>query len=163
VSRSRSVIHLGIADVTRMFADLDYSHPDVRKDVFRWGEWLGKELSLAGIRFDAIKHYSEEFLKSFIRHLDQTVGPNWFFVGEYWRDDLEVLSDFIRRFDNRLSLFDVPLVSNMERISRARHGDLRDVFKGTLALHKPANAVTFVQNHDTVSRHGVLCSNLRTC
>jgi alpha-amylase len=134
----------------RMFADVDYSNPEVRADVFRWGEWIGKELKLSGIRFDAIKHYSEDFLRDFIRHLDRTVGKNWFLVGEYWRDDLDVLAGYIERMGNRLSLFDVGLVGNLARISSARKPDLRTVFKGTLALHHPTNAVTFVQNHDTV-------------
>ena len=35
-----------------MFADLDYSHPEVRDDIKRWGEWIGKELKIKGIRFD---------------------------------------------------------------------------------------------------------------
>jgi alpha-amylase len=140
-----------------MFADVDYSNPEVREDVFRWGEWIGKELPLSGIRFDAVKHYSEDFLRDFIRHLDRTVGRNWFLVGEYWRDDLDVLAGYIKRMGNRISLFDVTLVSNLARISMARKPDLRTVFKDTLALHCPRNAVTFVQNHDTVSQHPHLC------
>jgi hypothetical protein len=34
----------------------DYAHPEVKHDVMEWGLWLGDELSLKGIRFDAIKH-----------------------------------------------------------------------------------------------------------
>ena len=41
-----------------MFADLDYSHQEVVDDVKNWGVWLGKELTIKGIRFDAIKHVS---------------------------------------------------------------------------------------------------------
>lgn len=136
-----------------MFADVDYSNREVREDVFRWGEWIGKELLLSGIRFDAVKHYSEDFLRDFIHHLDRTVGKNWFLVGEYWRDDLDVLAGYIKRMGSRISLFDVTLVSNLARVSMARKPDLRTVFKDTLALHYPRNSVTFVQNHDTVSQH----------
>ena len=134
-----------------MFANVDYSNPEVRADVFRWGEWIGKELGISGLRLDAVKHYSEGFLRDFIRHLDKTVGRNWFLVGEYWRDDLHTLARYLKRMEYRLSLFDVPLVSNLARISMAVKPDLRTVFHGTLALHHPRNAVTFVQNHDTVS------------
>jgi alpha-amylase len=133
-----------------MFADMDYSNLEVRDDVFRWGEWIGKELKLSGIRFDAVKHYSEDFLRDFIKHLDKTVGKDWFLVGEYWRDDLDILAGYIKRMGNRLSLFDVGLVGNLARLSMARKPDLRTVFQDTLALHCPHNAVTFVQNHDTV-------------
>ncbi len=65
-----------------MFADLDYMNPEVRDDVKRWGEWIGKEARIKGIRFDAVKHFSENFLKEFIQHLDRTVGEGWFLVGE---------------------------------------------------------------------------------
>lgn len=65
-----------------MFADLDYAHPEVQDDVKRWGEWMGKEIKIKGIRFDAVKHFSEDFLKDFVQHLDQTCGEGWFLVGE---------------------------------------------------------------------------------
>lgn len=65
-----------------MFADLDYTNAEVKQDVKRWGEWIGKEVRIKGIRFDAVKHFSEDFLRDFIQHLDQTVGKGWFLVGE---------------------------------------------------------------------------------
>lgn len=65
-----------------MFADLDYTNAKVKEDVKNWGEWIGKELGIKGIRFDAVKHFSEDFLREFIQHLDQTVGEGWFLVGE---------------------------------------------------------------------------------
>lgn len=39
-----------------MGADLDHSHPEVRKDILDWGVWIVKELDAAGFRFDAVKH-----------------------------------------------------------------------------------------------------------
>jgi len=65
-----------------MFADLDYSHPEVETDVLNWGKWLSKELPLKGIRFDAVKHFSEDFLRKFITAMDEEHGTGWFFVGE---------------------------------------------------------------------------------
>ena len=124
-----------------MFADVDYSQPDVRADVFSWGDWLGKEVKLSGMRFDAIKHYSEDFLRSFVRHLDETFGKDFFFVGEYWTTEFGVLAPYITRMDGRMSLFDVQLVYNLSFASKARRCDLRRVFDGTLAKHLPRNAV----------------------
>ena len=131
--------------------DVDYSRPEVREDVLHWGEWIAKELgpSLRGMRFDAIKHYSERFLRSFVEHLDQTVGKDWFFVGEYWDSRLNVLSSVIEIFKKRISLFDVQLVYNFSASSKAKHCDLRTMFGGTLVNKYPSNAVTFVANHDT--------------
>lgn len=60
-----------------MFADLDFNHPEVAEDVKNWGVYVAKELKLKGIRFDAIKHYSEQFLSDFIHHLDENTGQGW--------------------------------------------------------------------------------------
>jgi alpha-amylase len=131
-----------------MFSDVDFSQPEVKEDVCRWGEWIGNELNLAGMRLDAIKHYSADFLKEFITHLDRTVGSNWFIVGEYWKDDFKVLNRYIERLNNRISLFDVTLVNNFSRISLLEEmGDLRDIFDGSLALNRPQNAVVSAMRH----------------
>jgi alpha-amylase len=120
---------------------VDYSQQDVRADVLNWGEWLGKEVKLSGIRLDAIKHYSEDFLRTFIRHLDETVGKDWFFVGEYWTTEFGILAPYIARMGGRMSLFDVQLVYSLSNASKARRIDLRRIFDGTLAKHLPRNAV----------------------
>ena len=65
-----------------MFADVDYTQPDVKDDVKRWVEWIGKETGIKGMRLDAIKHYSSDFLKELVLHMDRTVGRDWFLVGE---------------------------------------------------------------------------------
>jgi alpha-amylase len=134
-----------------MLADIDFSQPDVREDVFHWGRWIAKELGpgLKGIRFDAIKHYSQRFLRGLVEHLDNTVGKDWFFVAEYWDSDIKVLADVVEIFNRRISLFDVQLVYNFSASSKARQCDLSTMFHGTLAKHYPGNTVTFVQNHDT--------------
>ena len=124
-----------------MFADVDYSQPDVRADVLRWGEWIGKEVKLSGMRLDAIKHYSEDFLRTFINHLNETVGRGWFFVGEYWTAEFGILAPYLARMGGQMSLFDVQLVYNLSHASKARRIDLRRIFDGTLAKHIPKNAV----------------------
>lgn len=154
-----------------MCANIDHSHPDVRRDLFHWVEWLGSQLKLSGLRIDAIKHYSASFLREFMGHIDKTIGRDWFIVGEYWSADSKVLSAYIEYMNNRLSLFDVSLVESFSKISRGIEPDMRRIFDGSLAVIKPANAVvssslvpfrpkaddnlchkTFVVNHDTV-RH----------
>ncbi|KAK7225332.1 hypothetical protein V2G26_013335 [Clonostachys chloroleuca] len=131
--------------------DIDHSHPEVRKDLFHWVEWLSSQLRLGGLRLDAIKHFSASFLRDFVRHIDQNVnnGTDWFIVGEYWRADAKVLSAYIEYMNHRMSLFDVPLLTNFYNVSRGILTDVRQVFHGSLAAVKPKNAVTFVVNHDT--------------
>lgn len=127
-----------------MGSDLDYSHPEVVADVINWGKWLAQELprgSLRGIRFDAVKHYSEEFLRTFIREMDAAYGEGWFFVGEFWKDSLEDMKNYLNRMNHKFSLFDAPLVYNFSEISRGNSADLRSVFDGTLVGDDPISAV----------------------
>lgn len=132
-----------------MFADLDYSHPEVAQDVLDWGVWMSKEVAIKGIRFDAVKHFSEDFLRKFISLMNETHGEGWFFVGEFWKDSLADMSRYLERMGKKFSLFDVPLVYNFSKLSKTEDADLRTVFDDTLVKIEPVNAVTLVMNHDT--------------
>jgi alpha-amylase len=74
-------------------------------------------------------------------HIDKTIGRDWFMVGEYWRADAKVLSQYIEYMNNRLSLFDVPLMESFSTISRGIKPDMQRIFGGSLAVIKPANTV----------------------
>lgn len=124
-----------------MGSDLDYDHPEVVKDVLNWGKWLAQEVPLKGIRFDAIKHYSEDFLRQFITELDKEYGKGWFFVGEFWKDSLDDMSEYLQRMGRQFTLFDAPLVYNFSEISKGNGADMRKVFDGTLVQKEPINAV----------------------
>ena len=132
-----------------MFADIDYAHPEVQSDVKNWGVWVAKELGLKGFRFDAVKHYSEQFLQDFINNLDSNLGGGAFLVGEFWKTSLPGLTEYLSEMGHKFNLFDAPLVENFHRISTSERGDLRSVFDNSLVQAEPYNAVTLVMNHDT--------------
>lgn len=132
-----------------MYADLDYAHDEVKQDVIRWGAWMAKEVGITGIRFDAVKHFSEDFLREFIVTMDDKKEGGWFFVGEFWKDSLDDMSRYLLRMGKKFSLFDAPLVYNFSQLSKTENADLRTVFDGTLVQKEPVNAVTLVMNHDT--------------
>ncbi|KOC12109.1 alpha-amylase [Aspergillus flavus AF70] len=136
-----------------MFANLDYSNPEVREDVLNWGTWITNELSLSGMRLDAAKHFSAGFQKEFIEHVRKTANKDLFVIGEYWSGNLKDLLGYLQQLDHSVTAVDVPLVVNLCRTSYTKGGDLRKIFKGTLVQSKPENALTFVSNHDTVSGH----------
>ena len=120
---------------------MDHNHPEVRRDLFYWVTWLASQVRLGGLRLDAVKHYSASFLRDLVHHIDRAVGKDWFIVGEYWRDDSNVLSKFISFMGDRISLFDVRLVNNFSRLSFKDRADLRTVFDGSLASIRPRHAV----------------------
>ncbi|KAJ5266568.1 hypothetical protein N7478_009376 [Penicillium angulare] len=132
-----------------MFANLDHTHPDVRADIFKWSEWIGTELPISGMRIDAAKHYSAGFQREFVSHLRNTIGADYFLVGEYWRGDVNLLLKYLEVMNYQLSLFDAPLLGRFAVTSQTEGADLRKVFNGTLVEQSPKHAVTFVGNHDT--------------
>jgi alpha-amylase len=133
-----------------MFADVNYSHPEVCEDVKHWGEWIVRELGLSAFRFDAIQHFSERFTNEFVANLEQKFGKDSIFlVGEYWDPDAQVVSDWLDQMKHKMSLFDSPLLNNFHTISKTEDADLRKVFDGTLVKMRPVNGVTLVTNHDT--------------
>lgn len=130
-----------------MFADLDYSHPEVREDVFKWGEWIGTELPLSGMRLDAVKHYSATFQREFIDYIRSTIGPEYMIIGEYWKGEVKVLLDYLEKMKYQLCLFDVPLIGRLSSISRTKDGDLRRIFDNTLVQNRPEFAVVSHPSH----------------
>ena len=124
-----------------MGLDLAYDLPEVEAVVLAWGKWLADTLPLRGIRFDAIKHFSADFLEKFVKQMDEKYGKGWFFVGEFWKDSLEDMHSYLDRMDKKFSLFDAPLVHNFSAISQADSADIRQVFDDTLVQSRPVNAV----------------------
>ncbi|TAQ85500.1 hypothetical protein B7494_g6157 [Chlorociboria aeruginascens] len=135
-----------------MFADVDYAHPAVRKDVIKWGEWIVNECKLSGFRFDAVQHFSQRFLDQFIQNLQEKFGQDkLFLVGEFWKDDVKSLTAYLKNMNHKLCLFDVPLLNTFSKLSQSTNeeADLRKVFAGSLVQEAPDSAVTLVMNHDT--------------
>ncbi|CAF9916950.1 MAG: hypothetical protein GOMPHAMPRED_001165 [Gomphillus americanus] len=133
-----------------MFADIDYSHPEVINDVINWGVWVVKELNLKGFRFDACQHFSERFTNEFVAALEKEFGKqSLFLVGEFWSGDVKEMTSYLDAMHHRYSLFDSPLVYNFNRLSTQENADLRTVFDKSLVQARPQQAVTVVMNHDT--------------
>lgn len=124
-----------------LFADLDFSNEEVKRDVKNWVRWLGSEFQISGMRFDAAKHYSRAFLKELIAHIRQTGGSRWFLVAEYWKAEIEVLLSYLQQMENLVSLFDVPLTQKFSTLSKMEGADLRNVLKMTLTHLRPQHAV----------------------
>ncbi|KAK7997578.1 hypothetical protein PG989_005618 [Apiospora arundinis] len=138
----------GNADVN--FADGDYSHPEVQRDVINWGSWVVKELKLKGFRFDGCQNLSARFTNDFIEQLQQDFGKySMFHVGEFWSSEVKEMLEYLDFMESQYSLFDSPLLHNFSRLSTTKRSDLRTVFDGSLVQARPGQAVTVVMTHDT--------------
>ncbi|GBE88371.1 glycoside hydrolase family 13 protein [Sparassis crispa] len=130
--------------------DIDHRHPEVRKDLFDWGNWVLKTTGASGFRLDAIKHMDRCFLLDFLKHVRHCTGrPNLFAVAEYWSGDVNLIKPYIRAFEGVVTFFDVPLHYNFHEASKtgARY-DLGTIFDNTVVKLRPGDAITFVDNHE---------------
>jgi alpha-amylase len=132
-----------------MFADIDYSHPEVQEDVKQWGVWITKELGLKGFRLDAVQHFSSRFTNEWIKNLRKQCGDDIFIVGEFWSGDVKEMSDWLDGMNHEFALYDSPLLNKFGSLSTTESADLRTVFDDSLVQLRPTDAVTVVTNHDT--------------
>ena len=133
-----------------MFADIDHKHPDVVDELYHWVEWFINHIDIDGMRFDALKHIEQDFMKDFIDHIHEVSEKDLYLFGEYWQGDLEAKDEYLSELKYNIDLFDVVLHYNLTAASNnAESYDIRKVFDGTLVQNHPTSAVTFVDNHDS--------------
>jgi len=130
--------------------DLDLDHPDVVKELNKWGVWVSDELNLDGMRLDAIKHMKDTFIRDFLAAVRAKRGDNFYAVGEYWNSDIDTLDTYLENVGHSVDLFDVPLHYNMfEASEKGKDYDMQNILNQALAVSHPQLAVTFVDNHDS--------------
>ncbi|KAJ9114591.1 hypothetical protein QFC20_001465 [Naganishia adeliensis] len=134
-----------------MGMDLDVSHPEVREDLFRWGEWILKETGASGFRFDAVKHIDVAFIRDFVNHVRATSNSaNIFCCGEYWEDSLETTGKYLDDIGVQFTVFDAPLHYNFKEAGEAKANfDLRQIWDRSIVQKRPLDAVLCVDNHDS--------------
>ncbi|KAK7033141.1 glycoside hydrolase family 13 protein [Favolaschia claudopus] len=122
--------------------DIDHRHPEVRKDLLNW----------VGFRLDAIKHIDRNFIYTFLTHVRRhSRKPQMFSVSEYWSADVKLILPYINAFRGETAFFDVPLHNNFHLASKQRaQYDLRNILNGSVVKERPHDAVTFVDNHESV-------------
>lgn len=133
-----------------MYADIDFDHPEVVNHMKNWGIWVANELNLDGMRLDAIKHINNTFIKDFLQAVRSARGDNFYAVGEYWKQDINSLNEYLDAVQYKVDLFDVTLHYNMYQASKeGRDYDLQNIMNNALVKLHPELSVTFVDNHDS--------------
>jgi alpha-amylase len=133
-----------------MGADVEYRNPHVIQEMKNWIHWYFQTTEVDGIRLDALKHLSSDFLHEWITYIKTEVRPDCFVLGEFWKDEAEKISSFSDKMNGLISCFDVPLHYNFFKASEEEESyDLRRILEGSLSEEKPMLSVSFVENHDT--------------
>lgn len=133
-----------------MGADVEFRNPYVVEELKRWIKWYIDTTKVDGLRMDALKHISTEFLKEWIDYIKSEINEDFFMVGEFWKDNVDKITGFSEKMDHRICSFDVPLHFNFFRASQEKQNyNLSKILKGTFLDCNPECSVSFVGNHDT--------------
>ena len=133
-----------------MFADVDLENQDVKNEIFKWSYWFINHVDIDGMRFDALKHISDEFLTEFVIDLEGKSEKELYFFGEFWMNDKFTNNKYLYETKYHTDLFDVVLHFNMYSASMdGKNFDMRKIFDNTIVQEHPQLAVTFVDNHDS--------------
>ncbi|MEF9478493.1 alpha-amylase [Chryseobacterium sp. 1B4] len=133
-----------------MGADIEYRNPCVVQEMKNWIRWYMETTKADGIRLDALKHISSDFLKDWISYIKTEVNPECFVLGEFWKDEAEKIEFFSDKMSDLISCFDAPLHYNFFKASQdGKDYDMSRILKGSFLEKKPVFSVSFVENHDT--------------
>ncbi|NND61524.1 MAG: alpha-amylase [Gammaproteobacteria bacterium] len=136
-----------------MGADVDLQHPDVINELKSWGEWYVSQTNIDGFRLDAVKHMKYGFINEWLYHQRATSGKPLFAVGEYYSYDVNKITAYLDASNggnDSQSAFDMPLYAKFRDASNAGgRFNMATLFDNTLIQARPAQAVTYVESHDT--------------
>lgn len=133
-----------------MGADVEYRNPHVIQEMKNWIKWYLETTKADGLRLDALKHLSSDFLKEWITYIKTELNPDCYVLGEFWKDDAEKIIRFSDKMDDLISCFDAPLHYNFFKASEeGKDYDLSCILEGSFLQERPVFSVSFVENHDT--------------
>ena len=133
-----------------MGANIDIKNSDTMNKLINWGKWYLDITGADGLRLDAVKHISYEFITIWLAAMRRHAGEDFFTVAEYWSGEPSHLLPYLDQVNDACSLFDVPLHYAFHNASSSDgEYDMRHLYQGSLLTNRPEHAVTFVENHDT--------------
>ncbi len=136
--------------------DLCHRNPKVYEALMEYTRWMIEDMGFDGFRFDFVKGYGPWMVKGIAeyRYSRDTRLYRPFCVGECWDSD-RVVDEWLMSIDNAfmdnpVSAFDFPLHYKLKGLCDQYDFDLRSLTEGTVVGRFPFQAVTFVDNHDTI-------------
>ena len=137
------------------FPHLCHRNPLVYAAMFEYSRMIIEDLGFEGFRFDFVKGFGAWMIGLLAKYRYQKPDNNEFepfVVGELWSggDDIEAwLAKANKYTDNQIAAFDFPLRYKLKAVCDTPNFDLRQLTDGgTVVMKRPANAATFVDNHD---------------
>jgi hypothetical protein len=142
------------------FYDYDHNQSMARDTLIAWTKWAYDELSIRGLRMDAIKHFEPQFVGQMLNAMfDANKIPD-FVVGEWYGQENPAIQNWIADVNASMSagakvaiqpkVFDFALRETLKNICD-NGADARNAFYNSFRDARGMsgfNLVTFVNNHD---------------
>lgn len=134
--------------------DMCHRNPKVYAALIEHARWLIEDIGFDGYRFDMVKGYGGWMVRSIMEMwmLRNDAGMKPYGVGECW-DSERTINEWLDETniwsDNPVGAFDFPLRWRLRSLCDDYGYSLRNLAEpGVLLWDRPAQAVTFVENHD---------------
>ena len=144
------------------FYDYDQNIASTKTTLFNWTKWLWTSVGIRGLRMDAVKHFTPEFVGDLLDDLHSNGIDPGLVVGEFydgnsaalksWIDGVYSYMDAATKSAIMPRVFDFSLRSALKEACDNSSYDVRNVFNSSIVDAQPGtngfNVVTFVGNHD---------------
>jgi alpha-amylase len=146
--------------------DLCHRNPTVYTELIAYSRWLLEEIGFDGFRYDMVKGYGGWMVRSIqeMRALRGNTSFKPYAVGECWDTERTIeswLAEVNAWSDNPVGAFDFPLRWRLRDMCDRYGFSLRTLAEpGVLVWDNPAQAVTFVENHDVARSEPIINDKL---
>jgi hypothetical protein len=143
------------------FYDYDQFQLDTKTKLFDWTRWNWSNVGIRGLRMDAVKHFTPEFVGDLLDNLhDNSMDPP-IVVGEWYSTNTSELAGWVNSVLGYMDedtkdfikprIFDFSLRESLRQACDVPGYDARNVFASSLADAAGLsgfNVITFANNHD---------------
>jgi alpha-amylase len=143
------------------FYDYDQFQEDTKQKLIDWTKWNWNDLGMRGLRMDAVKHFTPEFVGDLLDSLHAHGMDPGLVVGEWYGTNVTELSGWVNSVMSYMEpatqlaiyprIFDFSLRENLRQSCDNTGFDVRNVFQGSIVDVSGLSGyhvVTFLNNHD---------------
>jgi hypothetical protein len=148
-------------DAMYFYYDYDQYQAKTRDSLYAWTQWNYDALGITGLRLDAIKHFSPEFVGDLLDNMHNAGKNPSFVVGEWYGTNTTELKNWVNdvKFHMNTStqaaiqpkVFDFSLRENLRQACDNPFYDVRNIFQSSVHDAEGLSGfhiATFVNNHD---------------
>lgn len=101
-----------------MGADVDFTIPDVVRELYQWGIWYTTLTGIQGFRLDAIKSIDARFFRGWLKKMKEYGEHPDFAVGEFWTTRSEELIQYLKDSGHCMTLLMFLYITNCRRFPK---------------------------------------------